>query len=62
MISNFPKVSNFNWLFLKIDRFICNQWSILPVHCVDHTIELQRVSHTIHMPHDQGSEIMPRID
>jgi hypothetical protein len=23
-IDNFPEVSNFNWLFLKLDRFICN--------------------------------------
>ena len=24
MIGNPPKVSNFNWLFLKLNRFICN--------------------------------------
>ena len=23
-IRNSPKVSNFNWLFLKLNRFICN--------------------------------------
>ena len=24
MIGNPPEVSNFNWLFLKLNRFICN--------------------------------------
>ena len=26
---SFCEVLNFNWLFLKLDRFICNYWSIL---------------------------------
>ena len=30
MIGNFPAVSNFNWLFLKLYRFICNQLPVLP--------------------------------
>ena len=29
-IGKFPKVSNFQWLFLKLDRFDCNWWSLLP--------------------------------
>ena len=28
----FVKSWNFNWLFLKLNRFICNWWSALPVH------------------------------
>jgi hypothetical protein len=24
LIDNFPAVLNFNWLFLKLNRFICN--------------------------------------
>ena len=32
MIGNFPAVLNFNWLFLKLNRFICNQLPVLPDH------------------------------
>ena len=32
MIGIFPAVFNFNWLFLKLDRFICNQLPVLPDH------------------------------
>jgi hypothetical protein len=28
MMGNFLKVSNFNWLFLKLNQLICNYWSI----------------------------------
>ena len=31
--SNFPKLLKFNWLFLKLNQFICNQMSVLLVHC-----------------------------
>jgi hypothetical protein len=30
MIRNCPEVLNFNRLFLKLNRFICNQWSVQP--------------------------------
>ena len=32
MIGNFPAVLNFNRLFLKLNRFICNQLPVLPDH------------------------------
>ena len=32
MISNSAEVVNFNWLFLKLNWFICNQLFILPDH------------------------------
>ena len=32
MASNFLAVLNINWLFLKLNRFICNQLSVLPNH------------------------------
>jgi hypothetical protein len=32
MIGNFPAVLNFNWQFLKLNRFICNQLPVLPDH------------------------------
>ena len=32
MIGKFPEVLNFDPLFLKLDRFICNLWSVLLVH------------------------------
>ena len=32
MISNPPEVSNFNWLFLKLNQFICNQPPVFPEH------------------------------
>ena len=32
MIGNFPAVLNFNRLFLKLDRFICNSLPVLPDH------------------------------
>ena len=35
MISNFPVVLNFNRLFLKLNRFICNQLPVLPNHRID---------------------------
>ncbi len=31
MIGNFHVVFNFNWLFLKLNRFICNQLPVLPI-------------------------------
>ena len=33
MIGHFPEVSNLRRLFLKLNRFICNQRWVLPVHC-----------------------------
>ena len=33
MIGNFSVVSNFNQLFLKLNRFICNYLPVLPDHC-----------------------------
>ena len=30
MIRNFPEVLNFNQLFLKLNRFVCNLWLGLP--------------------------------
>ena len=32
MMGNFPDVFNFNRLFLKLNRFICNKHSAFPVH------------------------------
>ena len=32
MMGNFPEVLNFNWLFLKLNQFICNEQPVLPVH------------------------------
>ena len=32
MISSFPAVLNFNWLFLKLNHFICNQLPVLHDH------------------------------
>ena len=32
MIGDFPAVLNFNQLFLKLKRFICNQLPVLPSH------------------------------
>ena len=32
MIGNFPAVLNFNRLFLKLNRFICNLLPVLPDH------------------------------
>ena len=32
MIGNFPAVVNFNRLFLKLNRFICNKLPVLPDH------------------------------
>ena len=32
MVGNFPAVLNFNRLFLKLNRFICNQLPVLPDH------------------------------
>ena len=34
MIGNFPDVLNFNRLFLKLNRFICNYLPVLPGHSV----------------------------
>ena len=34
MIGNFPAVLNLNRLFLKLNRFICNQLPVLPDHCL----------------------------
>ena len=31
----FLEVLNFNWFFLQLNRFICNQQSVLPVCCLD---------------------------
>ena len=36
MISNSPEVLNFNWLFLNLNRFICNYLPVLPNHCLRH--------------------------
>ena len=33
MIGNIPAALNFDRLFLKFNRFICNQRSVLPIHC-----------------------------
>ena len=35
MIGNFPTVLNFNRLFLKLNRFICNSLLILPDQSVE---------------------------
>ena len=32
MIGNFPAILNINRLFLKLNRFICNQPPVLPDH------------------------------
>ena len=32
MIGNFPAVLNFNRLFLKLNRFVCNELPVLPDH------------------------------
>ena len=31
MMGNFPEVLNFNRLFLKLNRFVCNKHSVFPV-------------------------------
>ena len=36
VIGNFPTILNFNWLFLKLNRFICNQLPVLPDHWCQH--------------------------
>ena len=33
MIGNFPEVLNFNWLFLKLNRFICKVLLVRTGHC-----------------------------
>jgi len=33
MMGNSSAAWNFNWLFLKLNRFICNEISVLPDHC-----------------------------
>jgi hypothetical protein len=35
VVGNSPKVSNFNQFILKLNRFICNQLSVLPDHCFE---------------------------
>ena len=35
MVGNFPAVLNINWLFLKLNRFICNELPVLPDHRLD---------------------------
>ena len=32
LIGNLPAVLDFNWLFLQLNRFICNQLPVLPDH------------------------------
>ena len=32
MVGDFPAILNFNWLFLKLNRFICNYLSVLSNH------------------------------
>ena len=34
MVGNFPALLNFNRLFLKLNRFICNYLPVLPDHCL----------------------------
>ena len=34
MIGNFLEALNFNRLFLKLNRFIYNLWSVLHIHCI----------------------------
>ena len=36
LIVNSPEVSNFNWLFLKLDRFNCNNLPVRPDHSPSH--------------------------
>ena len=43
-IGNFPAVLNFNWPFLELNRFICNQLPILPNHR-SHRFLTRRNSH-----------------
>ena len=35
MVGYFPEVLHFNRLFLKLNRFICNQMPVLPDHCLE---------------------------
>jgi hypothetical protein len=35
MVQNLPEVLDFNWLLLKLNRFICNWLLVLPVHCLE---------------------------
>ena len=49
MTGNFPAVVNFKRLFLKLNRFICNQLPVLPdhrswVHIMDSLLEKLRIS------------------
>ena len=34
-IGNFPTVLSFIWLFLKLNRFICNELPVLPDQCTE---------------------------
>ena len=40
MIGNFPTILNFNWLFLKLNRFICNYLPGFPDHCSEGQVPL----------------------
>ena len=42
MIGNFPAVSNFNRLFLELNRFVCNSLPVLPDHCWELMAILER--------------------
>ena len=41
MINNFPAVLNSNRLFLKLNRFICNELPVLLDHCTQASYQLQ---------------------
>ena len=41
MVDNSPEVSNFNWLNLKLNQFLCNKPPVLPEHRLRPTIYLE---------------------
>ena len=42
--------SNFNWLFLKLNLFICDWQLVLPIHCVWERLKFESKKWSIHWP------------
>ena len=57
MIRKFPAVSNFIWLFLKLNRFICKLLQVLPDHRFGH-IESVKIL-VILRPNPHGRQLGP---
>ena len=57
MIGNFPEVLIFNWLFLKLNRFIYNWLPVLPDHwwiLYDSLYFLQKASMFVSVAHNKS--------